>query len=303
MSYVNTINIKRMVTAVNLALITLIAYFSVALFYRYVGLLVQKTKETAIVANASSPIQSPEAKAVAYYNPIIERDLFKVGKDEKAPDKDKVDPDSLKKTTLDLKLWGTVSGSEDQAYAVIEDNQKREQNLYRVGDTIQNATIKAVLREKVVLSVDGKDEILAMQDLDQTSGAGPMMAARGGFRPQPMEMPQPAATGVREQRITIERTMIDEAFQDVNKLMSDIAVTPHVEEGQTTGLDLNRIQPNSLFRRMGLRNGDVLLGVNGQPILTMEDAMRMYENLRSSENIQLQVKRRGQDRTIDYNIR
>ncbi len=229
MSYVNTINIKRMVTAVNLALITLIAYFSVALFYRYVGLLVQKTKETAIVANASSPIQSPEAKAVAYYNPIIERDLFKVGKDEKAPDKDKVDPDSLKKTTLDLKLWGTVSGSEDQAYAVIEDNQKREQNLYRVGDTIQNATIKAVLREKVVLSVDGKDEILAMQDLDQTSGAGPMMAARGGFRPQPMEMPQPAATGVREQRITIERTMIDEAFQDVNKLMSDIAVTPHVE--------------------------------------------------------------------------
>ncbi len=54
---------------------------------------------------------------------------------------------------------------------------------------------------------------------------------------------------------------------------------------------------------MGLRNGDVLLGVNGQPILTMEDAMRMYENLRSSENIQLQVKRRGQDRTIDYNIR
>jgi general secretion pathway protein C len=302
MSYVNTFNIKRMVAALNLALLTLIAYFMVSLFYQYVGLQVQKAKEMTVAANTPSQVQPHETQAVAYYNPIVERDLFKVGKDAKPADATKLDTENLEKTQLDLKLWGTVSGDAEQAYAVIEDNTKREQNLYRVGDTIQNATIKAILREKVVFSRDGKDEILTMEDLSEDAGS-PTMAARGGGRPMPMQMPQPSAEGGRQQRITIERTMIDEAFQDVNKLMSDIAVTPHEEDGQTVGLDLNRIQPNSLFRRMGLRNGDVLLGVNGQPILTMEDAMKMYESLRSSDNIQVQVKRRGQDRTIDYSIR
>lgn len=297
MSYANTFDIKRVVVAMNLTLITLMAYFTVALFYQYVGLLVQSSETAAAAAILPSQDQAKAVEAVAYYNPIIERDLFKVGTTPTEPVKP--DTDTIPLTQLNLKLWGTVSGDAEQAYAVIEDSQKREQNLYRVGDTIQNASVKMILREKVVLSVDGKDEILTMEEMAQKGGSS-AMAARGGSRGR---FTPPRARSPREQRITIERNMIDEAFQDVNKLMTDITVTPHMENGQTDGLNLNRIQPNSIFRRMGLRNGDVLTGVNGQPITTVEDAMQMYTNLRTSGDVQLQLKRRGQERTINYNIR
>jgi len=75
-----------------------------------------------------------------------------------------------------------------------------------------------------------------------------------------------------------------------------------MEDGQANGLSLNRISPNSIFRRMGLRNGDVLMGVNGEPIQSPEDAMRLYNNIKSSSEVQVQVKRRGQERTIIYNL-
>ena len=92
--------------------------------------------------------------------------------------------------------------------------------------------------------------------------------------------------------------MIDESLKDVNKLMTEIAIRPHED-----GLALSNIKPNSVFRRMGLRNGDVLVGINGQEIRSVEDAMRLYEGLKSSSEVQVQLKRRGQDRSISYNIR
>lgn len=299
MSYANTLNIKQLVVAMNLALLTLMAYFMVSILYQCVDIQV-RGGETFAAPGAKTPgrIESRSVQTVAYYNPIIARDLFKVDKTAQAPDTPPADLENLKETDLKLKLWGTVSGDADKAYAVIEDGQKREQNLYRVGDTIQNATVKMILREKVILSVNGKDEILAMEELDKAGGSSAMAGRRSGRVPSAS-----MSRSAREQRITIERTMIDEAFQDVNRLMTDIAVTPHMEGGRVEGLNLNRIQPNSIFRRMGLRNGDVLMGVNGQPILTVEDAMQMYNNLRTSEEVQLQLKRRGQERTINYNIR
>ncbi len=122
-----------------------------------------------------------------------------------------------------------------------------------------------------------------------------------------MQMPQPMADSLSggdggQQNITLQRSMVEESFNDMNKLMTEIAITPNMEDGQPNGLSLNRISPNSIFRRMGLRNGDVLMGVNGEPIQSPEDAMRMYNSIKSSGEVQVQVKRRGQDRTIIYNL-
>lgn len=42
------------------------------------------------------------------------------------------------------------------SYAVIEDKKATGQNLYRVGDRVQDALIKMILREGVVLDVGGQ---------------------------------------------------------------------------------------------------------------------------------------------------
>jgi general secretion pathway protein C len=305
MLYVNTASLQRLTTLINLGVLALGAYFSAGLFYQAVGMYTKTVHQAAETAESASNEPSASTMPVSHYNAIQERDLFKIGKASPAPTKGPtVDLDALARTKLNLKLWGTVSGDAERAYAVIEDLQKREQNLYRVGDTIQNATIKIVMREKVVLSVEGRDEVLSMEEMAE-GGASPTMAAKGRppRTPQPMAQTQPASEGEETQHITLQRSMVEESFGDMNKLMTEIAITPNMEDGQANGLSLNRISPNSIFRRMGLRNGDVLLGVNGQPLHSAEDAMRLYEGLKSSENLQLQLKRRGQERTIDYNLK
>ena len=53
---------------------------------------------------------------------------------------------------------------------------------------------------------------------------------------------------------------------------------------------------------MGLRNGDVIIGVDGTTIESVDDALKLYENLQSSTAVQVQLRRRGQLKTIDYKI-
>jgi general secretion pathway protein C len=85
--------------------------------------------------------------------------------------------------------------------------------------------------------------------------------------------------------------------------MTEIVIRPHLENGQPDGLALSNIKPNSIFRRMGLRNGDVLKGVDGNEIQSVDDALKLYENLKDSDSVQVTLSRRGQDRIINYNIR
>jgi hypothetical protein len=70
---------------------------------------------------------------------------------------------ALQRTNLKLKLWGTITGNSVSAYAIIEEVAKREQKMYRAGETVQNATINKILRGKVVLIVEGRYEKLEME--------------------------------------------------------------------------------------------------------------------------------------------
>lgn len=74
----------------------------------------------------------------------------------------------LKRTNLELILVGTVTGEKDQDRAVIFDKQIKKQNVYYLGDEVQGASIKKILRGKVILHYNGNDEVL---DLDEAREA------------------------------------------------------------------------------------------------------------------------------------
>lgn len=280
---------KQYFTVLNLLLIGAIAYFSVNTFYGIAEMrldpglpnLADNSKMSVPVKETLSPLSN--------YNTIIERNLFKT----KAAADIKTSPinvRSLKQTQLNLKLWGTVTGLDDKNYAVIEELKTRKQNLYRLGDRIQNASVKMVLREKVVLNVDGLDEVLEIEK----------PRSSGRFTPPLQATLQPDSG--RSQRIALRRAHVENALADVNNLLTQVNIQPHFQDGKQDGILLSRIKPRSFFLRMGLRNGDIITGVNGKPLQSVDDALKLYENLISSENLSLQLKRRGRPRTIDYSF-
>jgi general secretion pathway protein C len=164
--------------------------------------------------------------------------------------------------------------------------------------------VKLILREKVVLTVAGKDEILEMQKpapqspLSRFAAKFPMPAPPDSG-PDPGSGPMP----VSNRRITLQRAQIESALGNIGQLMGEAKIEPNMANGSPDGLLISDVKPNSLFRRMGLRNGDIITGVDGNPIETVDDALKLYENLKTSDGASVDIKRRGQNQTIEYKIR
>jgi general secretion pathway protein C len=286
---------KRIFTVANLIFITLAIYFAVNGFYRVMA---AKMDHMDLSAPARKPIVTSKVEAtrpLSYYNTIIERNLFNI---QKTPEKksEKVDIEGLKQTELNLKLWGTVTGDEEKAYAVIEDTKTRKQNLYRIGDAIQQATVKMILRQKVVLRVDDRDEILEMAEAKTTRKDSRRSSRSFGRAKTPVATAGPGST----QKISLKRSQVDDALKDINDLMGQVKIRPHFKDGKPDGLMLSSIKTGSIFKKMGLRNGDIITGVDGQVIESVDDALKFYENLASAANVNLEIKRRGRPKSIEY---
>ncbi len=295
--------INRYFTIANFLLITSGIYLGVITFYTLITSRLDYNVSAPVSASraALAPIEHTK-RPISEYNAIAGRNIFNVSDQSAAPEPktEKVEIDKLKETDLKLKLWGTVTGQNKRAYAVIEDTKAREQNLYREGDSIQKAIVKLILREKVVLRVGENDEMLTMEEL---------RASRGGRSPRARTG---SASGSRRERlpvssyprkIRLKGDQIQKAMENLGQLMEQANLRPHIVDGQPAGISITGIKPNAIFRKMRLRNGDVITGVNGSSIESVEDAVKVVEQLSSgSGGIQLQIKRRGREQTLDYSI-
>jgi type II secretory pathway component PulC len=67
-------------------------------------------------------------------------------------------------SSLAVVLMGTVTGPDDQQRAIIYDKKERRQDLYQEGDFIYQAAIKKILRGKVIVSLNGKNEMLDISE-------------------------------------------------------------------------------------------------------------------------------------------
>lgn len=288
------VKVKSYFVLANLLLVGTLAYLGVDAFYTYTTANFDQGRSAPPAAAAVDKPVREKLEPLTYYSSISDRNLFntKTKAAEVKPQKDTVNLEGLEQTKLNLKLWGTVIGQTGGDYAVIEEAAKRKQNLFRVGQNVENATIKMILRERVILNVDGKDEVLEIEKVKSRGRVRPATAARSSRPRRP-----------RTQRITLRRSQLEESLQNVNELMSQVNVRPHFQEGKPDGLMLSRIRPNSMFMRMGLRNGDIITGVNGDNIESVDDALKFYESLKGSNKVSVQLKRRGRERQIDYSIR
>ncbi|VVS94471.1 type II secretion system protein GspC [Desulfoluna spongiiphila] len=289
----------RAFTAVHLFLLLAIAAVSVGLFYQGVTSrigLPEKSGGSGAVALTESGAQR-QKRPLEFYKEILSRNLFDlvVPGTEVKKEAAAIDVESLAETRLRLKLWGTISGGGDAVTrAIIEDEVSRKQDLFKVGDRVQEAVIKLVLRDRVVVSYKGRDEVLMMETA-KGAGASPRNGAssRNGRG-------LPAASITK--KVNLKRDTINDAMMNISSLMKDVRIKPHFRNGQPEGMAVSGIKSDSIFRKMGIRNGDVIIGVDGQKIESVDDAMALYGNLKSASEVQIEIKRMGQVQTIEYTI-
>lgn len=297
---------KPYLTIINILLFVGIVYFGIQAYGQLASPPPALPEHGENGKRTSAPREDAEKSSPAGYRAIVQRNLFNTRLDAgPLPKKADVDVENMEQTKLNLKLWGTVTGSEKDPFAVIEEKKERKQNLYRVGDAVDQATIKMILREKVVLNVSGKDEVLEMEKAsDRGSSGRPAARSRvgGTTRRAPVEKVTGTTRKPGEQHIALNRSQVTEALENANDVMKKVRIRPHFKNGKPDGLSMTGIRPRSIFRKMGLRNGDIITSVNGEDVRNMNEAIEMFQQFGDAEDMQVQIRRRGRDQLLKYTL-
>ena len=208
------------------------------------------------------------------------------------------EPEALAETESALELRGLAAGEGGGGLAVIAGPDG--QRVYRVGDSLPGGgRLAAVSAQYVVIERDGRREKLS---LPRSRLAGsPGVSATARKRPVSTEsrrLPgiRGAASGPGEQ---VSAPVGGSLPPDMQQLAGAVRVAPTAGQGFRVFPGNNR----EWFDRAGLRAGDVVSAVNGQPVANMQMAVAMLRRIDPGSRVSVTVLRDGREVQLQSSLR
>ena len=90
--------------------------------------------------------------------------------------------------------------------------------------------------------------------------------------------------------------------KEIPVILSETDLTPRIEEGEVRGLSLARLPDGTLLSESGLLPGDLLVSINGEPLVGVEALWELIARLVDQDEIRIVVRRRGQVLKLAYDF-
>jgi general secretion pathway protein C len=316
---------KKYFFIVNLAFLTLICILLGGLIGDYIDVKITsftakegqsvKNSEAATETSHIKPSSAENIKSMLSSSRLFNADppVEQVQEEEKKEDEVLEDTGQYEESELGVALMGTmVSKNPQWSFAIVK--AEGSSKLIKIGiSLLDRAEVLEIKRKYLIVLENNKKKIIRIGgEAKPAKGAAPSVGQPFGPTGKPPSMPGSVASatdyskGVKktgEYEYQIDKSMLDEQLQDLTKLGMEARVVPNYKDGKYEGFRLVGIRPDSLYRYIGIESGDVIKRINGQEIDTPNKALELFEKLKTSSAINLDVERRGKPVTLNYSIK
>ena len=262
----------------------------------------------ANVARSSRPLAPPVSSDLP---DIKKKNIFnsdhliaKTVKQNKAPkgsEGSEDDDNDPVKTSLPLELVGTlVHGRDEKSVATIQLKGKNEVRSYKIKEKIESmAEVKEISRNKVIFRNLNSRKLEFIEILDESK-------IKIGVSNEGKKTPTTAAAPPPDEKteFVLSRAEVDKQLSNLSAILQDAKAVEYRPPGSDTiqGFKMVAIKSGSIYEKLGLKRGDVLQGVNGEDVTSPQQAMELYQALKSSDKIDLDISRGGSASTLNYEI-
>ncbi len=259
----------------------------------------------------SAPPSRPRSNATesfvgrGTYNNIVSRNIF--SSDGVIPDalmvkgQDKQKEEAPVLSSLPLTLIGTlVHSNPEKSIASIEVKSKNQILPFRVHNDIAGiASVISIERQKVIFRNTNSNRL----EYIEMKKEGNKVSFDSGAK-APVAQGNKEVQKVDDNNYIIKRADLLKYTSDLSSVLMQARAVPNrvPGTGEINGFRLLDIQPGSIFEQLGLQKMDVIKGVDGTPVDSPAKAMELYNALKSSPKLGLQIERNGKTETKNYNI-
>ncbi len=285
--------VERTTLALKIALGLIMLCFLVSLVSDAVeGRLAANTAITALqtdVSNATASVTDKQAApdVTHDYGIILRTNLFGPLQAAPAPQSPTQTQKPVNKTPL--ALIGVFISEGAEPTAIIEDQKKKVQDVFGIGETVfDEAKLISVKPDQVEIERFGQREVLAMDDTPDKSSSAEF---------------KDGVAMVSDTEYLVQEQEIDKALENLPLLLTQARAVPYFKDGKSIGLRLFAVKPGSLFEKIGLRNGDILKAINGNPLGDLTQAVKLFETLKQEKSLSIAMERDRNDREVQYHIK
>jgi type II secretion system protein C len=161
-------------------------------------------------------------------------------------------------------------------------------HILRLGQELEGYVLVEVAREFVRLSGRGGTLRLALA------------RARPAAEPRLGEARKEGAESQWVRREFSREVARERIQKEIPVILSETELTERVEGGEVKGLSVTRLPDGTLLSESGLLPGDLLVSINGQPLVGVQALWELLPRLVDEEEIRLVVRRRGEVLKLAY---
>jgi general secretion pathway protein C len=265
--------------------ITILSYETIDLFYKILSFSLINQK-TIVRSHVPSPSIKDVQKAgsIDTYGIVTERNLFlstlKAVRDKES----EVGAFDSENKTTNFDLKGTVASSSSFGYVFIEEHGSNKQKLYRLGDMIGSSKLVKITRNTATLRNGGQDTTIKVK-----------ATIEGQLLPDSSDK-----GGSSSKKMTMSRKTVSDSLAKLDDIMKQAVFRPFTNKGVQEGFTISNIVPGSLYEKMGLREGDIIISVNNKKIQSASNLLQISNMIQSGNNISINIKRNDREETINY---
>jgi len=218
-------------------------------------------------------------KKYGFYSNIKNDDLSQTKENNKQPIQD------LSKYNLKAIYYTNIN----LGWVVLEDNTGNESYILACGEKLDNYVLSKLFKNYIIFEKDKKEYKLEIKEKESSN-----------YQESNNDLNQQVI--VKNNGATVSRDYLNSYIKDMDKIWNNIEIG-EMKNGETIyGFKINRVNKDSVFAKIGLKEGDIIKMVNDSLLSSYADAFKIYNNIENMKYINMEILRENEVMELNYEI-
>ena len=176
----------------------------------------------------------------------------------------------------------------NSGWVVLEDNAGSESHILAYGEKLDGYVLSKLFKNYVIFEKDKKEYKLEIKEEYSNHEESNNSSKQEII--------------IKNNGATVSRDYLNSYIKDIDKIWKNIEISELKNGDKLDGFKINNINKDSVFAKIGLKEGDIIKMVNNSVLSSYADALKVYGNMENTRYINMQILRNNEVVELNYEI-